>query len=238
MLKAISTLASALVLSVLTVSSAQAAPVTFFDTISNGQNQYESTVTSNGGTFNTLTLSGLTSGSSWDMGDFTITAGSNRSISSSGANGLSGQSISGFNFDSSFLTFTFDNPINGFGFELGDWGTCCYPSSVFLSFDGGNRNTIGTMTQGSDNPNHGNPGYSSGQGVFIGAIDDSGLFNSITFSANQSGDFFRAGGTIYYSVNGIGSISPVPVPAAAWLFGSALLGFAGFKTRRKKLAKA
>lgn len=29
-------------------------------------------------------------------------------------------------------------------------------------------------------------------------------------------------------------INPVPVPAAAWLFGSALLGFAGFSKRRKK----
>ncbi len=29
------------------------------------------------------------------------------------------------------------------------------------------------------------------------------------------------------------NLSPVPVPAAAWLFGSALLGFAGFSRRRK-----
>ncbi|MGI9319103.1 MAG: VPLPA-CTERM sorting domain-containing protein [bacterium] len=39
-------------------------------------------------------------------------------------------------------------------------------------------------------------------------------------------------------INGIafvdtGSINPVPVPAAVWLFGTALIGFIGVSRRRK-----
>lgn len=33
-----------------------------------------------------------------------------------------------------------------------------------------------------------------------------------------------------------GNLSPVPVPAAAWLFGSALLGFVGWSRRKNKAA--
>jgi hypothetical protein len=59
---------------------------------------------------------------------------------------------------------------------------------------------------------------------------------------NLNLDLFDAEGKPVIAASGIGfdnvtlSLSPVPVPAAVWLFGSALLGLAGFNWRRKRAA--
>jgi hypothetical protein len=50
------------------------------------------------------------------------------------------------------------------------------------------------------------------------------LITKITFSANQNA--FETDNHAY-------SVSAVPLPAAAWLFGSALLGFMTVSNRRK-----
>ena len=61
------------------------------------------------------------------------------------------------------------------------------------------------------------------------SIQDLTLDSISAFKLRISGTLngrFRSGG---YNV----SVEAVPVPAAAWLFGSAILGLAGLKTRRK-----
>lgn len=60
-----------------------------------------------------------------------------------------------------------------------------------------------------------------------------GIWDLIFFGAgwnNAVGTMNIAGGTIGFFMEG--SVAPVPVPAAAWLFGSALLGLAGMSRKR------
>ena len=63
----------------------------------------------------------------------------------------------------------------------------------------------------------------------IGDFDLSGLggLTSLTLTG--------ASLTTLFSLNGL-TVSSVPVPAAAWLFGSGLLGLSGFARRRKRAA--
>ena len=96
-------------------------------------------------------------------------------------------------------------------------------------------------------------GSAEGDGDSIGE----GLFKTIDFTVDVPvGDSLlgAALGIRLYNLNldivdangapisGIGfdnvqlSLSPVPVPAAIWLFGSALLGLSGFNMRRKRAA--
>ena len=75
---------------------------------------------------------------------------------------------------------------------------------------------------------------------FLGELDDDTSFNAV-IAAITSGDFNiglsvqsnqgRGADRYVLSVPGDGGPSEVPLPAAAWLFGSALLGFAGFKRK-------
>ncbi len=203
---------SALLLS----SAAYADPLPFFDTIPGGRAYFDSRVNDANGTLYTLALTGLSGGNSWDMGDFTIAAtnNANRTISTSGLNNFSGL-LSGTPGGNAInmtangtmgagLTFTFDNAINGFGLDLDDWATCCFPSGLYISFDGGAPILVGEATQGSDNP-----GIAAGHGAktFIGAIDDSATFTTITFYGTGNGDVLNAGGIIRYALVPLGSIS-------------------------------
>jgi len=230
--------------SMLFASSAYAVPVTFFDTITAGQASFNSTVTGTGATVTTDTLSGLTSGSSWDMGDYTIsnTDGTSTSVYSASTDGSTGQML-GINPISpgpqSGITFTFDNPINALGFEVGDWATCCYlPSDLFISFDGGATQLVGSASSASDNPTYAAQGnsWTGGSTIFIGAIDDTSTFTQVLFYGTGFGEFLTAGGTIHYSTVDLNSVpdpSVVPIPAAALLFGPALLGFMGLRRKAK-----
>ena len=53
-----------------------------------------------------------------------------------------------------------------------------------------------------------------------------GIAASISYALNSAAETFLVRE----------NLSPVPVPAAAWLFGSALLGFAGWSRRKNKAA--
>jgi len=57
---------------------------------------------------------------------------------------------------------------------------------------------------------------------------------NILFTAD-SGAQFRDDGTNDYAFAGI-EVSAVPIPAAAWLFGSALIGLIGFSKRKSRVA--
>ena len=71
------------------------------------------------------------------------------------------------------------------------------------------------------------------------AMDSPGTSGSYTWTAGGAGlltwtvGIVDVGDTIVTSTLNVSKLSPVPVPAAALLFGSALLGFAGFSARRK-----
>ncbi len=235
---------TAAALAIFASSSAFAVPVTFFDTINNGQSNFNSTIIATGSTVQSNTLAGLTSGTSWDQGAFVITNvdGASSGVYSGAQDGTTGQMIgvnpqgSGIdpaNYKDSGLTFTFSSAINAIGFEVGDWGTCCTPSSLFMQFDGVATQLVGTANSYSDNP--AKAAGLAKDGIFVGAIDDTSTFTSVTFWGNGVGEFLTAGGTIKWANVEIDSVTPVPAPAPLGLLGLAFVGLA-ISRRRKKSA--
>ena len=135
--------------------AAFAVPTSIFDLDKDaGAAAFDATVTATGATVTVDVLSGLASGvSSWDQGAYTISNndGSTSNVfgpgldnssgemiginpeapgfPSSGAGGIGGGLADPEEFFNSGITFTFDDAINAIGFEVGDWGTCCQPSS-------------------------------------------------------------------------------------------------------------
>jgi hypothetical protein len=223
-------------------TAALATPVTFFDTIADGQANFANTVTGTGSSYESLSLSGLSYGSSWDLGDFAISNvdGANSSIYSASSDGNTGQMI-GINpqgsgsspsgYKDSGITFTFDSAINALGFEAGDWATCCHPSSLYMQFDGGATQSVGTANSYLDNP--AKAAGLARDGIFVGAIDDTDTFTSVTFWGDGVGEFLTAGGTIMWATVDLNSVS-VPEPTTLGLFGLGLAGIAA--SRRKKKA--
>lgn len=225
---------------VVAAPAAFAVPTTIFNTdITAGASAFDATVTGVGATVVTDNLSGLFGASSWDRGDYTIsnTDGSSSSVFPAATDSSSGQMI-GINpqlnsgatgatpndYDQSGLTFTFDTAINALGFEVGDWATCCYPSALYIQFDGGAVQQVGLAATFA-------AFLGSNQSVFVSAIDDTDTFTSVSFWGDGVGEFLTAGGTIRYAAVPQGSIG-VPAPATLALLGMGLL-MAGI--RRKTL---
>jgi hypothetical protein len=158
-----------------------ATPVVYFQTFVTGETRLQDTVntysSSASSTFTTTTVSGLASGSSWNISgiDISATNGASRTIDSTylsnspsliAASGTTGVGInmtaSSADPTGSGLTFKFGTLMNSFGIQLGDWGTCCYNSSLYIQFGNQASNSwenaqlIGTATKIADVPEQAN----------------------------------------------------------------------------------
>jgi len=240
-------------------TSALALPIVFNDSLADGRNAFDATVAATGSSVATVQLvSGVTT---YTYGTNTVTLTTpglgwdpnycSNGICLSGAAAVINPSNNGTDAvpgSSSGITFSFSSPVNAFGFEIGDWATCCQyntrPSSVvttygvpvdgtglWIGFDGGALRLVANSTNpsGSDNPGVAKTNSFTN---FIGSIDDTGLFSSVTFFGDGFGEYLVAGGTLRFASVPEGSVS-VPEPTSIMLVG---LGLAAISLRRRQAA--
>lgn len=219
-------------------NAAMATPVVYYQTLVDGADYFQSAVSAYSkdkiSTFVETPLLGIKQGNSWVVDGITITSsnGSTRAIDNdyiarapsllaAGKTTGSGINISvgAGQLVGQGLTYTFANPINSFGVQLGDWGTCCYPSSMYIQFglleddSWGPEQLVGTAKNMSDVPEH---NLSGNTFTFIGAINDTGFFDRVRIYGDGVGEYLIAGGTIF---SGLVELDSVPQGAGS-VFGA------------------
>lgn len=113
--------------------------------------------------------------------------------------------------------------INALGLEVFDWGTCCINNNItptgttlgtavyMVLSDGTNTTTnlVGNYTGGGRGTFAGTlaDGSSNNNSHFVAAIDDTrNTFNTISMVPNGDGEFFGAGGILYFSLVGVNTV--------------------------------
>jgi len=105
------------------------------------------------------------------------------------------------------LVFTFDTPVNAFALDLQGWATCCFPSALYIAFDGGTPILVGSATTNTDNP--GEARYNESM-TFVAAISDTNTFTTVAFYGEAAGDAMWGGGVIRYALVPLGGLTGGP----------------------------
>lgn len=226
-------------------SAAHATILTVYDGVAAGKASFDATVAAAGKTTTTDVWTSLSGGgTSIDRGDYTVTRNNGGAIWPDTYGTLSGEVINinpggtgpGMGAFDSGITFTFDNAVNALGFEVGDWATCCHPSGLYMSFDGGSPITLFVADESSDGefPSQADPAMTVYE-IFVAAFDDSGSFKSVSFWGDGFGEFLLAGGGVKYALLDKGTLPPaaVPLPAGGLLL---LSGLGALALRRRRPA--
>lgn len=153
---------------------------------------------------------------------FTVTSTATLSRETTNSRAITdGISALGFSeAENASLTFTFDNAITAFGVDVNDmnFGNMTFSDNI--------GNLFTDVLIGDNGTDAGGPGFTNHQ--FFG-VTNSEAFTSITLS------FTGASSSGLITVDRLEYSSVVPVPAAAWLFGSGLIGLFSLRRRKAKL---
>ena len=139
---------SAALITAFAATAANATIATVFNSIPAGISSFDSTVAGAGGTVTVDTWTSLPDDvPSIVRTGYTVTKNDGSNLFDQGVYGTTstGSSVDispygsgpGLGAIGSGITFQFSSAVNSFGFEVGDWGTCCQPSALFISFDDG-----------------------------------------------------------------------------------------------------